>query len=139
MAGVVITLSEFVLWGLILEPQYQAMMARHSLAETPWAMAAYVGIALVMGLSLAFAYAGFRPRFGAGWRTGVAAGALVWLVGLAVPQLGNAAIGLGVGGAAAALVMVWALAELAIAGVVAGWVYQEQAAPAAAAARAPAM
>lgn len=134
-AGVLINLSEFVLWGIVLDAPYQAMMAQYGLGETSWAMTAYILGGLILGIAVAFTYAAMRPRFGPRWQTGVVAGAVIWSVGFALPMLFNSAIGLGVGAASAAVALVWGLAEMAAAGAVAGLVYQEQ--PAAAAAPAP--
>ncbi len=134
-AGIVITLGEFVLWGLLLEAQYEAMMAANGLAETNWAMAAYVGGTLVVGLLLAFTYAAIRPRFGAGWQTALIAAGVVWALGFALPTIWNGAVGLSVGAGATALALAWGAVEAALAGIVAGRVYQEQEAPAAATAR----
>lgn len=134
-AGIVINISEFVLWGLVLDAQYEAMMAANGLAETSWAMPAYTIGALVMGVAVAFTYAAIRPRFGAGWQTAVVAAGVVWVVSVALPTIWNGAIGLGLGAGAAVLSLAWVAVELSLASVVAGWVYQEQEAPAAATAR----
>lgn len=128
-AGILINLGEFVLWGVLLEAQYEAMLATHGLAETSWAMAAYMIGGLVLGVALAFTYAAIRPRFGARWQTAVVAAGVVWVVGVALPTTWNGAIGLGVGGVAVAVSLAWVAVELAFAGVVAGFVYQEQEEP----------
>ncbi|HUG40710.1 MAG TPA: hypothetical protein VMM12_09500 [Longimicrobiales bacterium] len=129
-AGIVINLGEFVLWGVILEQQYTAMMATFGLAETSWAMAAYIIGSLVLGVALAFTYAAIRPRFGARWQTGVVAAGVIWVAGVALPMIWNGAIGIGVGAGATLLALVWTAVELSLAAVAAAWVYQEQEAPA---------
>jgi hypothetical protein len=40
-----------------------------------------VVLGLIHGLGTAFTYAGFRPRFGAGWRTAVIAAIVAWVIG----------------------------------------------------------
>lgn len=134
-AGVLINLSEFLLWGLLLEEQYQAMVATYGLTESSWAMAAYIGGGFVLGLVLAFTYAAMRPRFGAGPATAVMAAGVIWVVGFALPTLWNGAIGLGIGGGGTALALVWAAVEMGLAAAAAGWVYREQEVPAPEAAR----
>lgn len=129
-AGIVITFGEFVLWGLLLEESYQAMLAASGLAETSWAMTAYVLGSLILGAALAFTYAAMRPRFGRGWHTAVVAAAVLWLVGAALPMVWNAAIGLGVGPGPAFVALAWAAVEFALAAALAGRLYQEQRAPA---------
>ena len=134
-AGLLITLGEFVLWAGLLEGQYEAMMASHALAETGWAMPFYIVGTLVLGVVLAFTYAAIRPRFGARWQTAVVAAGVVWSVGVVLPMMANAAIGLGIGAAPSLLALAWAAVEFSAAGAVAGWVYQEEEEPVAA--RAP--
>lgn len=129
-AGILINLGEFVLWGLVLDGQYEAMLAASGLAETSWAMTAYMMGSLVLGIALAFTYAALRPRFGARWQTAVVSAGLLWVVGLALPMVFDGAIGLGVGASATLLALAWGAAEFALAGVVAGWVYREQEVPA---------
>ena len=135
-AGVLLNVTEFVLWGVLLQDTYQSVMATHAMAQTGWAMAAYVIVTFVIGLALAFTYAAFRPRFGAGWQTAVAAAAVIWVVGSVIPMIGNAAVGIGMGAGASLLALAWGAVELALASVMAGWLYREQEVQAAAAARA---
>lgn len=129
-AGIVINVSEFVLWGLILDAQYETMMAAYGLAETSWAMAAYMLGALVLGVVLAFTYAALRPRFGARWQTAMVAAGIIWLVGAALPTVWNGAIGLGMGASTTVLALAWGAVEFSVAGVLAGWVYREEEVPA---------
>lgn len=134
-AGIVITLSEFVLWGFVLEGQYEAMLASYGLAEASWAMAGYVLGSLVLGFVLAFTYAAMRPRFGAGVKTAIIAGAAVWVAAYVLPMVWNGAVGISIGAAATVLTLAWALVELGLAASVAGMLYREQEAPAVATAR----
>lgn len=67
-----------------------------------------------------------RPRFGPGPMTGVKAGTAMWAIGYVVPSIWFAAMGLGLSAAMTTLALVWGLAEMALAGVIAGWMYREE-------------
>lgn len=130
LAGVFINVSEGILNAGILMDEYEAAMTRYGLAEPDWALAGYLFGGFVFGLTVAWLYAAIRPRFGPGWRTGAVAGAALWVVGYAVPTLWFAGVGLTFGTGPTTLALIWGLAEMAVAGVIAGWVYRESAAPA---------
>lgn len=131
LAGVFLNVSEGILNAGILMDDYQALMNTYGLSEASWAMAGYVLGTFAFGFVLAWLYAAIRPRFGPGPKTGAIAGAAVWVVGYAVPAVWFGAWGLTLGMGATVLALAWGLAELAVAGMIAGAVYQESSAPAA--------
>lgn len=140
LAGVVVNISEFLLYGVILMEQMQAMMEAAGLTEASWAMVGYVLSAFVLGLVVVWIYAAIRPRFGPGWKTAVIAGAAVWVASYAIPTVWMGAMGLAYGTGTTLMALVWGFAEIALAGVAGGWLYQEGgAAPAAPAASEPPM
>jgi hypothetical protein len=132
VAGILVNLTEFVLWGLLLQTQNEAMLAAHGLAETSWAMAAYLVGTFVGAFVLAFTYAGFRSTFGAGRQSALAAAGVVWVLIVALPTIWNAAIGLSMGTGSTLLVLVYGLVEASLAGLLAAWVYDRKPATAAA-------
>lgn len=125
-AGVVINLGEFILWAVVLEEQFLGMMAANGLTEASWAMPAYVIGAFVLGITLAFTYAAIRPRFGPGWRTAAIAGGILWVAGWLMPAVWVGAMGISFGTGTVVLSLAWGLAEVVLAGVAAGWAYQEE-------------
>jgi len=125
LAGVFINIGEGILNGVILMDEYQALMEQHGLAETSWAMAGYLVGGFLFGFVVAWLYAAIRPRFGGGWKTGARAAVPVWVVGCVVPTLWFGGVGLALGTGNTILVLVWALVELVVAGVIAGWLYRE--------------
>lgn len=125
VAGLVINVSEFILNGVILMDDYAAAMESYNLTEASWAMGGYIGSAFILGLVVAWLYAAIRPRYGAGWKTGVTAGVVLWLGGYIVPSIWFLAMGMNYGTALTVLSLVWGLVELGLAGVVAGWLYRE--------------
>ncbi|HEY9139746.1 MAG TPA: hypothetical protein VIN93_02595 [Bryobacteraceae bacterium] len=86
IAGVIINVVEGVMNGVILQPQWSAaakaigrsatMSTKQMVAFNLWGFAA--------GIIAVWLYAAIRPRFGAGLRTAIAAGAAVWLLAYAM-------------------------------------------------------
>ncbi len=130
VAGVIITASEFLLNGVVLASQMQADLARHNLVMARWAMAAYVVMALLYGFALAWLYAAIRPRFGAGFGTGLIAAAIVWTLAYLLPSVSLLSMGASEG-SSYVIALVWGAAELVIGAAVAGYLYKEGEAPAA--------
>jgi hypothetical protein len=87
VAGIVLTGLDFLVNGLILAEQNRAAMEAINPAflenmEGTAAMISYIAIDLVMGVLLVWTYAAIRPRFGAGPKTAVIAGAQVWFIAM---------------------------------------------------------
>ncbi|MGO9011997.1 MAG: hypothetical protein ACLQPN_18015 [Bryobacteraceae bacterium] len=86
IAGVIINVVEGVMNGVILQPQWSAaakaigrsatMSTKQMVAFNVWGFAA--------GIIAVWLYAAIRPRFGAGLRTAITAGAAVWLLAYAM-------------------------------------------------------
>ena len=82
IAGVVLNVIDFVLFGVVLKDQMAAAMTalnRPAMtnAQIPW----FVFLDFVAGIFLVWLYAAIRPRFGAGPGTAVKAGVAGWFVG----------------------------------------------------------
>jgi hypothetical protein len=84
----------------------------------------YVIMALIYGILLAWLYASFRPRYGAGPRTAVIAAVGLWIAAYLLPTIGFLAMGIGSAGSFG-LALVWGLVEVIVAGLVAGYLYKE--------------
>jgi len=86
IAGVIIKVDEGVMNGVILQPQWSeaakaigrsaTMSTKQIVAFNVWGFAA--------GISAVWLYAAMRPRFGAGPRTAMQAGTVVWLLAYAM-------------------------------------------------------
>lgn len=81
VAGVVLNIVDYVLYGVILKDQMAAAMTalgKQPLtdAQIPW----FVFLDFVAGVFLVWTYAAVRPRFGAGPATAAKAGLAVWFV-----------------------------------------------------------
>ena len=82
IAGVVLNIVDFVLFGVVLKDQMAAAMTalnRPAMtnAQVPW----FVVLDFVAGVFLVWLYAAIRPRFGAGPATAAKAGVAAWFVG----------------------------------------------------------
>ena len=81
VAGVVLNVVDFVLFGVILKDQMAAMM--QAMGKPPMAtntMIWYTFLDFLFGIYLVWVYAAIRPRFGAGPGTAVKAGLVAWVV-----------------------------------------------------------
>ena len=83
LAGLVMNISEFVLHAIVLRADGEAVMADlnsrgYNVKEDPNMLMLLIGITFVMGLLAVYTYAAIRPRFGAGPKTAICAGLLVW-------------------------------------------------------------
>ena len=111
-AGLLINVSEFVLNTLVVPvPEGEA-----------GSLVFWVVYAFLLGLLVAYVSALTRARWGAGAKTGIYAGIVVWLLHTLLPAAGMANMGLmdlslvGLG---------WTLVEMSVAGVLAGRLYRE--------------
>lgn len=81
VAGVVLNIVDFLLFGVVLKDEMAAMM--QAMGKPPMAsstMMWFVFLDFLFGIFLVWVYAAIRPRFGAGPGTAVKAGLLVWVV-----------------------------------------------------------
>lgn len=89
VAGIIIDVGEFVLYGVVLGPEWRHAMAAlgRPLQETVGNMVFYVLLGFPYGILAVWLYAAIRPRFGAGPTTALYAGFGVWLLGYLLPTL----------------------------------------------------
>jgi hypothetical protein len=126
VAGLIINISEYVLNIYVVAEESNAIMERMGLPPIGMHQIAwFLILTFVLGIVIVFLYAGLRPRFGAGAKTAVIAGVIVWLVammaGVADVIIGIAPPNLLV------LAGAWSLVETVVASVVGAWLYQESA------------
>ncbi|MYH20769.1 MAG: hypothetical protein F4023_09580 [Acidobacteria bacterium] len=113
VAGLLINVSEYVLNMMVIPVPEGA----------GGSIGFWVVYAFVMGLLTAYLYALIRPRCGAGPKTGVCAGLLVWALHTLLPAGGMWNMGMAPDGLP--LMLAWTAVELALAGVLAGMLYSE--------------
>ncbi len=82
-AGIILFLFDGLINGVLLAGQWQQAMT--ALGKTPATgasqLAAFALLDIGSGIAIVWLYAAIRPRFGAGPRTALRAGAAVWVVG----------------------------------------------------------
>jgi len=134
LAGVVLTVLEFVLNEPILGDQWTAAMESLSRTapESAGAMIGYVIWNFLLGIALVWFYAAVRPRFGPGPKTAVLTGVAVWFV-LWLLGFGGTVIAGMFPTNLVVITLIWEFFEVPIATVAGAWLYQEGEAPAAAA------
>ena len=91
LAGVVLNVVDWVLYGIVLSKDYaaamQALGKQGSMDNLiPW----FVFLDFVTGIALVWVYAAIRPRFGASAKTGAIAGLAVWFFIAFLHALGEA-------------------------------------------------
>jgi hypothetical protein len=125
VAGLVINASEFILNTAVLGSEMNAMMARLNLPPVGGpGMAVFTVLGLAIGLVMIWLYAAIRPRYGAGPRTALCAGAAVWFLAYVYGGIGFVVMGL-VPLRLTAIGLAWGLAELLVAAVAGAYFYKE--------------
>ena len=126
VAGVVINVSEAILNVPVLGKDWaEAMAALGKPGEFNGGQIALFNVmGFLSGIALVWLYAAIRPRYGAGPRTAVCAGAAIWFLSYALPSIGQIALDLWPL-RAMVIALVWGLVEMIVAGLVGGWLYRE--------------
>jgi hypothetical protein len=130
VAGVVINAIEGLVNGVVFEADWVAAMT--ALGKTPTfsvKQIVFFNLAgFAFGMLMMLAYAAMRPRLGAGANTAMCAGALVWILGAAIPNSFNAITHIFPLALMLKLTAV-ALVEMLAAGVAGAYFYKEETAP----------
>lgn len=125
VAGLWLTVSGVVLGHLVYGPAYVEGYRQH-LAAPPsgWTIVKNIVVRFGYGFLGAFLYAAFRPRFGAGPKTALGAGLVLWLAGYVPLAIALAEFGI-LTGWRLAVGLPWTLAEAMIGCLIAGRLYRE--------------
>jgi magnesium-transporting ATPase (P-type) len=95
VAGVVLNIVDFVLFGVVLKDDYNAaLQALNKPAMTNNMVMWFVALDFLYGIFLVWLYAAIRPRFGAGPGTAVKAGLAMWVLYGLLHALSEAPTGL---------------------------------------------
>ena len=126
-AGLVMTISEFILNVPIAGAQMDQELAARNLPPVAGnQIAFFITITFLLGIATVWLYAAIRPRFGAGPKTAISAGLVVWAlsylhIALTMGVLGINSMGIVVLG------IVWTALEMIVASAVGGYLYSESA------------
>jgi uncharacterized membrane protein len=125
LAGLVMNTGEFVLNAVLFAQELEAATRKLGL---PAPSGDFIAKAVVMmfsiGIIAVFIYAAIRPRFGAGPKTGIIAGLIVWLLAFAYPALMNTMMGI-FPLRLTLIGLVWGLVEVTVATIVGAWLYRD--------------
>jgi hypothetical protein len=125
LAGVIISVGEYLLNEIVLAEQMAAVTTNLGLAVPGGGeIAGFVAITFVLAIALVWIYAAIRPRFGAGVKTAIIAGVVTWLIGSCLPTTGFTIMGV-LPTDLAVIGCLWGLVEIVIAAVAGAWVYKE--------------
>ena len=95
VAGVVLNVVDFILFGVVLKDQMAAMMqAMGKPAISSGQMIYFTFLDFLFGIFIVWVYAAIRPRFGAGPGTAVKAGLVTWVVAGLLHALFEAPMGM---------------------------------------------
>ncbi len=127
LAGLIINISEFVLNQPILGEKWKEAMEGMNLQEPGTAaIGFFIVTGFVLGLLTVWMYAAMRPRLGAGPKSAMIAGLIVWLL-----YYGLVNVGIGLMGVFSfdllGIVLGWSIVEMSIAAVVGCAIYKEAA------------
>ena len=97
VAAIILYVAGFIIHGVILVPAWEAYSAAmgdriHPLPHGA-ALAVFAVVSLINGTVGLMTYVGMRPRFGAGPRTALLAGLMLWAAAFLTPALGQYATG----------------------------------------------
>ena len=125
LAGLVINISETILNLVVVAKEMEdALRALNLPPLGTGPIMGFVASSFVVGIAIVWLYAAIRPRFGAGPKTGVIAGLVVWFFAYLYGSFAQTLMGI-----FPAKVMViatlWGLPEVIIASVAGASVYQE--------------
>jgi hypothetical protein len=125
VAGLVINISEYILNEPVLGADMAAVMAARNLPPVGGsAIAVFITLGFVLGVLLVWLYAAIRPRFGAGPRTAVIAGVVVWFLAYTYGSIFMGTVGM-FPQHLLLFSLAWGLVELIVAALVGGRLYSE--------------
>jgi len=126
VAGVALNISETTLNLVVVAEQMDAALARLNLPPVGGgAIAVFVTLMFALGIMTIWLYAAIRPRYGAGPKAALCAGAAVWFLAYLYPGIGWVTMGV----LSTKLVFVstlWGLVEMLVAALVGASVYKEE-------------
>lgn len=126
VAGVIMNISELILNVPVLGAEMdKAMAARNLPPVAVHQIAVFVVMTLLLGFMTVWLYAAIRPRFGAGPKTAICAGLIVWALSYLYMSITMGVLGMTSMGTVV-LGIVWTAIEMMIAAAVGAYFYQEQ-------------
>jgi hypothetical protein len=129
VAGVIINAFEYLLNAVVLAKDWAAVMT--GLGKTGEMSGAPIVLfnvwGFLLGIAAVWLYAAIRPRYGAGLKTALCAGSVIWLVGIVLAGVTPLALGLFPTRLVAMGIAVGFI-ELALGTTIGAWLYREKSA-----------
>ena len=124
-AGLVMNVSEVILNVPIAGAQMDQEFAARNLPPVSGnQIAVFVALTFLLGIATVWLYAAIRPRFGAGPKTAICAGLLVWALSYLYMAITMGVLGINSMGIVV-LGIVWTALEMIVASAVGGYLYTE--------------
>lgn len=96
LAGIIIDASEALINGVVLKQDWADVMSK--LGKSPdlsaTMLATFNIIGFITGILLVWLYAAIRSRYGAGPKTALMVALTIWVIGYAIPSVGEVGVGL---------------------------------------------
>jgi len=129
LAGIIINLSEWFWNGVVFMKDIQDAMAaiNRPMSNSAGMMSIFILWGFLVGILAVWVYAAVRPRFGAGVKTAVRTGLMLWLLVYVQMTISMAPMNL----LPARLMLIGlpvSLVEIVVATVLGAWLYKEEAA-----------
>jgi hypothetical protein len=124
LAGVIINAGEFLVNGVVLGSEWEAVMKGFGRTMAPSTLVVFFIWGFLIGIGAIWLYAAARPRFGPGAKTAALTGFAFWIFSFVLPTLGNWALGI----FPERLLIIGTLAglvEIILASVAGAWLYKE--------------
>jgi hypothetical protein len=126
VAGVIINISEFLLNAVVLAKDMEGALRALGREVGGTQLAMFTVWAFLVGIFALWLYAAIRPRYGAGPKTALCAGAAVWGLGYFLASVTPVALQL-FPGRIMAIGLTAGLIEVLVGTVVGAWLYRERA------------
>jgi apolipoprotein N-acyltransferase len=125
LAGLIMNIGEFLLNEVVLKAQWESAMRALNLAPAGGsAIAVFVMGGFVSGLLMIWLYAAVRPRLGAGPKTAVIAGLVVWVFGSLLALMPPLLTGI-LPSKIVWTLIIWGVFEIPLAAAIGAWLYKE--------------
>jgi hypothetical protein len=124
-AGLVMTISEFILNVPVAGAQMDQELVERNLPPVAGSqIVVFVAMTFLLGIATVWLYAAIRPRFGAGPKTAIYAGLIVWALSYLHMAITMGVLGINSMGVVV-LGIVWTALEMMVASAVGGYLYSE--------------
>jgi hypothetical protein len=93
VAGLILNVVHYVFWGVLVAKDLAD--ALQAIGKTPAnsPVPLFIVLDFLYGVTLVYLYAAIRPRYGAGPKTAIWAGVIMWVIAVLLRELGEAPFG----------------------------------------------